>query len=824
MGEAQEQGIKELMMEDIMSNRFGRYSKYIIQDRALPDIRDGLKPVQRRILYAMYVGGNTSEKQFRKSAKTVGNVIGNYHPHGDSSVYEAMVRMSQDWKMREPLIEMHGNNGSMDGDPAAAMRYTEARLSKISAELLRDIDKETVDFILNFDDTDEEPIVLPARYPNLLVNGTTGISAGYATDIPPHNLGEVIDATLHLIDHPNANLSQLMKYVKGPDFPTGATIQGLEGLKSAYKTGKGKVVVRSKTTIEKLRGGKQQIVINEIPYEVNKAVLVKRIDEIRINRKIEGIAEVRDESDRIGLQIVIELKKDANTDGILNYLFKNTDLQINYNFNMVAIDERRPQQVGLADILQAYITHQKEVITRRTNYNLQKAEARLHIVEALIKVMSILDEVIHLIRNSKDKKDSKENLMKSFGFTEIQAEAIVSLQLYRLTNTDIVALQNEKLELNEQIASYDSILKNEKILYKVMKNELSEVKKKFASPRRSIIEEEIDEIKIETEFLIAEEEVYVVLTKEGYYKRTNQRSFGASELESVGMRDGDQPLLIEKASTLDAIAIFTNKGNYIHFPIHELPELKWKEIGNHLSQTIPFSSEEEVIAAKILPNDKKDIENKQVLFITKEGFIKQSELSEYKTFRGYRKKKSIAMKLKTKTDVIQSIHFVEGQKNPEVLLITHMGFALRYLLEEATITGVRTSGVIAINLKEEDYVVGGVVFEEGNDKYPILVMTQRGNVKRFRSGEITRMGRAKRGLLLIKELKTNPHRVIYMDENADLNTIYFIKTSRGIEKEIVNKDISYTPRYSNGTSFLNEQSEGEVFFVRKIFFPSQDSK
>ena len=547
------------MLENVMGDRFGRYSKYIIQDRALPDIRDGLKPVQRRILYAMDVAGNTSEKGFRKSAKTVGNVIGNYHPHGDSSVYEAMVRLSQDWKMREVLVEMHGNNGSMDGDSAAAMRYTEARLSKISAELLRDIDKETVDFVLNFDDTDQEPTVLPARYPNLLVNGATGISAGYATDIPPHNLGEVIDATLHLIDHPDAELKALMKYVKGPDFPTGAIIQGLEGLQDAYRTGKGKVVVRSRTSIESIRGGKQQIVISEIPYDVNKATLVKRMDEIRINRKIEGIAEVRDESDRSGLQIVVELKKEANAEGILNYLLKNTDLQVNYNFNMVAIDERRPMQVGLHQILKAYIRHQKIVITRRTNYNLKKAETRLHIVDALIRVISILDEVIQLIRDSKDKKDSKQNLMRQYAFSEAQAEAIVSLQLYRLSNTDITALQNEKLELNEQIATYHEILKQEKTLYAVMKNELATVKKQYANPRRTTIQHEIEEIKIDTEVLVPIEEVIVVITKAGSYTRTSLRSFGASTIEEIGMREAAKPRFVVKASTLDAVVLFPNK-------------------------------------------------------------------------------------------------------------------------------------------------------------------------------------------------------------------------------------------------------------------------
>lgn len=809
-------------MEDVMSDRFGRYSKYIIQDRALPDIRDGLKPVQRRILYAMYVSGNTSEKQFRKSAKTVGNVIGNYHPHGDSSVYEAMVRLSQDWKMREPLIEMHGNNGSMDGDPAAAMRYTEARLAKISSELLGDIDKETVDFMLNFDDTDEEPLVLPARYPNLLVNGTTGISAGYATDIPPHNLGEIIDATTYLIEHPNATLDQLMKFVKGPDFPTGAIIQGIDGLKTAYKTGRGKVVVRSKAVIESLRGGKQQIVINEIPFEVNKAQLVKKMDEIRINRKLEGIAEVRDETDRTGLQIVVELKKDVNAEGILNYLFKNTDLQVNYNFNMVAIDERMPKQVGISDILKAYIAHQKEVIVRRTRYNLKKAEVRLHIVDALIKVVSILDEVIQLIRNSNDKKDAKNNLMKTFDFSEVQAEAIVSLQLYRLTNTDIVALQNERLDLSELVASYNSILKNEKTLLLVMKNELNEIKKKYATPRLSVIEEEIDEIKIETEVLIPEEEVVVVLTREGYYKRTNLRSFAATDLTDIGLREGDQPLLIEKASTLDAIAIFTNRGDYMHFPIYELPELKWKDMGHHLSQSIPFANNEEILVAKIIKHEEELSESQSVIFVTKEGMIKRSLLSEYQTFRGYKRKKSTAIRLKTETDFVTNIHFIDAAKKEyEVLLITNGGFSLRYLLDEISVTGIRTSGVKAINLKVDDYVVGAAIFEMDDEKYPILIMTQRGNAKRFRTSEIPRLGRAKRGLMLIKELKTNPHRIIYVDSDTEANTLYRIRTTRGQTKELYSKNVPFSARYTNGSSILVEKDEGMIYSIKKIYSLSQ---
>ena len=465
---------RDLPLEDVLGDRFGRYSKYIIQERALPDARDGLKPVQRRILYAMHVEGNTNEKGFRKSAKTVGNVIGNYHPHGDSSVYEAMVRMSQDWKVRNYLVEMHGNNGSIDGDPPAAMRYTEARLSAIAGELLRDIEKRTVEFIPNFDDTSSEPTVLPAMFPNLLVNGSTGISAGYATDIPPHNLSEVIDGVIMRMDNPACTVEDLMKVIKGPDFPTGGIIQGIEGITKAYKTGKGKIIVRGKAEIEDIRGGKQQIVITEIPYEINKANLVKRIDEFRLDRKVEGISEVRDETDRTGLRVVIELKKEADANGVLNYLYKNSDLQITYNFNMVAINKKRPVLMGLAEMLDAYIDHQKDVVTKRTQYDLQKARDRQHIVEGLIKALSILDQVIAAIRASKDKRDAKDNLIKKFDFTEVQAEAIVSLQLYRLTNTDITALQAEAEELAKKVEELTAILGSEKKLSSVIKKELKD--------------------------------------------------------------------------------------------------------------------------------------------------------------------------------------------------------------------------------------------------------------------------------------------------------------------------------------------------------------
>ena len=813
---SQIQDIQELNLEDVMGDRFGRYSKYIIQDRALPDIRDGLKPVQRRILYAMSIDGNTSDKQFRKSAKTVGNVIGNFHPHGDSSVYEAMVRMSQDWKLRDVLIEMHGNNGSMDGDPAAAMRYTEARLSKISEELLRDLDKQTVEFVLNFDDTEEEPTVLPARYPNLLVNGATGISAGYATEIPTHNLGEVIDATIHAIDHPKATVKELMQFVKGPDFPTGGIIQGLEELEQAYETGRGKVVIRSKTKIEPIKGGKSQIIISEIPYEVNKALLVKKIDEIRLNKKIDGIAEVRDESDRTGLQIVVELKKEANAEGILNYLLKNTDLQVNYNFNMVAIDERRPVQVGLKTILTSYINFQKEVITRRTQYDLKKAQDRLHIVDGLMKALSILDEVIALIRNSKDKKHAKERLVETYDFTMIQAEAIVSLQLYRLTNTDITILQNEKLDLNEQIATFLSILKSEKTLLQVMKSELRDLKKKYATPRLTQIQAEIEEIKIETEVLVAEEEVYVVATKQGYYKRVSPRSFASSAPEENGMREGDEVILCQKASTLDNLILFTSKGNYLHLPVHEIPEAKWKDVGNHLSQSISLGSNEVILTGFVKAKDSDEsYKDWTAVFFTKEGLVKQTLFNEFTTYRGYKTRTSNAMKLKTTTDEVVKV-VVTNPEGLEVFIVTHCGFGLRYELSEIPVVGTVASGVKAINLRKEDYVAGAMVYSLEHKVVSAFLTTQRGAVKRFNVLEISMLTRAKRGLMVLRELKTKPHRVVFMDGEITSNNEYTIVAGNGETKVVRPMDLTLVDRTSNGSALLGD-ADGEVKAVLENF-------
>lgn len=790
-----------------MGERFGRYSKYIIQDRALPDIRDGLKPVQRRILYSMNKDSNTFDKSYRKSAKSVGNIMGNFHPHGDSSIYDAMVRMSQNWKNREILVEMHGNNGSMDGDPPAAMRYTEARLSEIAGYLLQDIEKKTVPFAWNFDDTEKEPTVLPAAFPNLLVNGSTGISAGYATDIPPHNLAEVIDAAVYMIDHPTAKIDKLMEFLPGPDFPTGAIIQGRDEIKKAYETGKGRVVVRSKTEIEKLKGGKEQIVIIEIPYEINKANLVKKIDDVRVNNKVAGIAEVRDESDRDGLRIAIELKKDANTELVLNYLFKYTDLQINYNFNMVAIDNFTPRQVGIVPILSSYIAHRREVILARSRFDKEKAEKRLHIVEGLIRVISILDEVIALIRASENKADAKENLKVSYDFTEEQAEAIVTLQLYRLTNTDVVVLQEEEAELREKIAMLAAIIGDERTMYNLMKKELREVKKKFATPRLSSLEDTAKAIEIDTASLIAEEDTYVSVTKAGYIKRTSPRSFAASTLEEIGKRDDDRLIFVQSAKTTQHLLMFTSLGNVIYRPIHELADIRWKDIGEHLSQTITnFETNEEILYVEVLDQ----FDDATTYFaVTRLGQIKRVERKEFTPWRTYRSKSVKYAKLKDDTDQIVAVAPI---KLDDVVLVSQNGYALRFNIEEVPVVGAKAAGVKAMNLKEDDVLQSGFICNTSS----FYLLTQRGSLKRVSIEEILATSRAKRGLQVLRELKNKPHRVFlagavaeqgfvgdFFSTEVDVNDqTLLVQSNKGTIYESRLQDLNLSERTSNG-SFIS---------------------
>ncbi|MDR7236720.1 DNA topoisomerase IV subunit A [Neobacillus drentensis] len=797
---------RDLPLEDVIGDRFGRYSKYIIQERALPDARDGLKPVQRRILYAMHFEGNTHDKGFRKSAKTVGNVIGNYHPHGDSSVYEAMVRMSQDWKVRNVLVQMHGNNGSVDGDPPAAMRYTEARLSAIASELMRDIEKNTVEFISNFDDTSKEPTVLPAMFPNLLVNGSTGISAGYATDIPPHHLGEIIDGVIKRMDQPDCSVDDLMTIVKGPDFPTGGIIQGVAGIKKAYETGKGKIIVRSKAEIEEVRGGKQQIVITEIPYEINKANLVKKMDEFRLDRKVEGISEIRDETDRTGLRIVIDLKKDADAEGVLNYLYKNSDLQITYNFNMVAIHKKRPKLMGLREMLDAYIEHQKEVVTRRSQFDLNKAKERQHIVEGLMKALSILDEVIATIRASKDKRDAKDNLIAKFAFTELQSEAIVSLQLYRLTNTDITALRQEAEELAKKIDELTSILASDKTLFSVIKKELKDVKKRFADERRSKIEAEIEELKINLEVTVPSEDVIVTVTKQGYVKRTSPRSFAASSGQDLAMKDSDRLLAQLELNTKDVLLLFTNKGNYLFCPVHELPDIRWKDLGQHIANIIPIERDEEIIQAIPVKDFEADL---FFVFVTKNGMVKKTELKQYKAQRY--SKPLVAINLKD-DDQVTDVHLTDGTK--ELFLITHLGYSLWFHEEEISIVGARAAGVKGINLKDDDFVIGGKIIHSDSNE-TIVISTQRGAVKRMKLKEFEIATRAKRGVVILRELKSNPHRITGFVIVNEQDVIY-IQTEKGHIETLNTVDIHYSDRYSNGSFILDEDDNGKVTTVWKV--------
>ncbi len=779
------QKIYDYTLEEIMGDRFGRYSKYIIQDRAIPDVRDGLKPVQRRILYAMYRTKKTYDKDYYKSASTVGEVIGKYHPHGDLSIYEAMVRMSQPWKMRIPHIDMHGNNGSIDGDGAAAMRYTEARLSKLSGELLRDIDKNTIAFAPNFDDKELEPTVLPARYPNLLVNGAMGISAGYATNIPPHNLGEVIDATIYRIDNPNCRLETIMNIVKGPDFPTGGIIEGIDGIRSAYETGKGKIVVKAKTRIEK-----NKIIVTEIPYDVFKINIVRKIDEIRIDKKIDGIVEVRDETDKDGLQITIELKKDVNPELILAYLFKNTELQTTYNFNMLAIVDRRPQLFGILGILDAYIRHQKEIVYKRSEFDLAHAKARYHIVEGLIKAVSILDEVIKTIRASKNKTDSKENLMIKFGFTEEQAEAIVTLQLYRLSNTDIVLLEEEQANLTKIINYLEEIIKDEGKLMSVIKEELRRIKKEYALPRLTEIKERVEEIKIDNTLMLPKEDVYVVLTNQGYIKRVSSRGYLSNNGEDTQLKENDYVIGIYNINTLDTILLFTNFGNYLYIPVYEIPDAKWKDLGKHVSNIIPLGSEEKVIKGMPVYDFNASI---YITSFSKNGMIKRTKLNEFKVQR-YSKPINM-MKLKDNDEVVN----VSYDNKENIFIATKNGYGLWYKTNEVSPVGIKAAGVKSMNLKN-DIVVSGELFD--NTTY-ISIITDKGTAKRLKFEELEQGTRANRGTLLMKAIKSNPSKIINVyllsgKENLGIVTDNYIKY-------IKINDIAIMDRLSNGSYIVKDK-------------------
>ena len=798
------QKIHEYSLEEIMSERFSRYSKTIIQDRALPDVRDGLKPVQRRILYTMHKDRNTYDKPHRKSAKTVGNVMGEYHPHGDSSIYEAMVRMSQYWKQNAMYIDMHGNNGSMDGDSPAAMRYTEARLSKISSELLKDLEKDTVLFAPNYDDTTTEPTVLPAKFPNLLVNGASGISAGYATNIPPHNLGEIIDATIKRIDSPNCHFDSILSIVKGPDFPTGGIVYGMDGIIEAFKTGKGKIVLRGLVE-EETKNKKTSLIIKEIPYDVNKLNLVKKMEDLRIDKKVEGINEVRDESDRDGLRIAIDLKKEANKDLILKYFYKNTDLQVSYNYNMVSIVNKRPVKLGIIEILDAYISHQKKVIINRTNFDLRVLKEKLHILEGLIKAISILDDVIKTIRKSKNKSDAKDNLVKEYKFTEKQADAIVMLQLYKLTNTDVTSLEEEVTESKKMIEYLESVINSEDKLKSVMKEELRSVKKEYATDRLTKIEEEIPEVKLDSAMMVPKEDVIVSVTKDGYVKRVSKRSYSASEEKGVGLKDSDVLIGVYELNTVDTMLFFTDHGNYLYVPVHELPDLKWKDLGNHVSNIVEVSSYENIIGCVPVTNFD---EEKYITIFTKDGMVKRSLLKEYQVQRY--SKPIVAIKLKKDDKAVS----VTTNDYENTLVVTKNGYSLVFDTSDIPVTATKTSGVKSINLRSDEVVSGHIY----NGEESLIVFTDKKTAKRVKLEELIKSNRARRGSRIIKDIKTNPYLILTTFVSSKKEELY-IRHKDTVEV-LMSTEIPFANTDSKGTTI----TKGNILGVYKLYKQEESKK
>ena len=792
--------IQDYALEEIMGDRFSKYAKEIILDRAIPDVRDGLKPVQRRILYAMYKAGNTWDKGYIKCAATVGDVLGKFHPHGDSSVYDAMVRMSQWWKQNSILVDIHGNNGSMDGDQAAAYRYTEAKLAHISKELLGDLEKDTVKWAPNFDDRFLEPTVLPAKFPNLLVNGANGISAGYATNIPPHNLGEIIDATIKRIDSPNCRLDTILEIVKGPDFPTGAIVEGKQGIIDAFTTGRGKVIVKSKTEFKKEKG-KEQIIITEIPFDVNKATLVQKIDSLRIDKKIDGIAEVRDETDREGLRIAIDLKSGANKEFILNYLLKNTDLQISYNYNMVAIVNRTPKTLGIIPILDAYIDHFTEVITNRTKFDLAAYQKEFNIVSGLIKAISILDEVIKTIRSSKNKSDAKVNLVEKYDFTIEQAEAIVMLQLYKLTNTDVVVLEERSEKLKELIKECEKILNDENELKSVMKSELREIKKQYATPRKTEINSEITEIKIDELDMISKDDFIVCISKTGYVKKISLKSYNSSNTQELpAVKENDYIEGFYKINNIDTILLFTNLGNFLYLPVRDIQEAKYKDLGTHISNYIKVSDDEKIIRS--IGVDKFD--DTLITAVTKNGMIKKMRL---KDFAVSRYSKPITMfKLKDDDEVVS----VSNNSGKDTVIITNSGYALRFNTDEIPEFGLKAGGVKAIKLSDDDFVSSAFVISE-NKEY-LAIFTDKNTAKRIKVEDIEMSSRAKKGSLIIKSPKSKKYSIFKAFNISSKSIVGIVDGSIGYLKS---SDINIMDKQSVG-SVITKKNIDNIFVVTKL--------
>ncbi|MDO4466100.1 MAG: DNA topoisomerase IV subunit A [Bacillota bacterium] len=789
------ENILENTLEDIIADRFARYSKYIIQERALPDARDGMKPVQRRILWAMHEDGNTYNRPYHKSAKTVGNVIGNYHPHGDTSVYDAMVRLSQNWKIRTPLVDMQGNNGSIDDDPAAAMRYTEARLSKIANFLLQDIEKKTVEWAPNFSDEKMEPTVLPARYPNLLVNGITGIAAGYATNIPPHNLNEVVDATIYRIQNPDCSLEDLMRFVKGPDFPTGGTVMGLSGIKDAFRTGRGRVFIRSKVHVETQRTLKQ-IIITEIPYEVVKSSLVKKIDDIHLNKKVDGILDVRDESDRTGLRIVVDLKLDAPHEHIINYLYKNTDLQVSYNYNVIAIVNKAPVQMSLPMALDAFIAHREDVVLRRSKFEYDQKQNRAHILEGLIRAVSVMDEVVQIIRKSKDKADAKKNLIKRFVFTEMQAEAIVTMRLYRLTNTDVKELQAEFKQLEKDIKHLTQIINNKKVLHNVLVQELEEVNREFETPRLSSIEEEIEEIVIDKRAMIAQENIMLPVTRDGYVKKVSLRSYNASSDSLSGHKDSDEIIAYGEVNTLQYLLFFTNRGTYGYIPVYQIEEGKWKDLGSHMSNYLRMEGGEKIVSVKMVNSFDEKV---QLVLVSKFGMIKRVNLKDFEVSR--MNKTMLAMNIGDMDELVSVS--VSYKRSDQIALVSNQGYGLTYPIEQVALSSPRSKGVKAMNLVEDDFVKGLLIFDSMDQQ--VLLINQTCQLKRMKASDIPVLKRPAKGVRLYKWVKSNPsyvHDFLISKDDMEMRLMDELIRFKGKEISLMSTDSTFSAPFTKTEDFF----------------------
>lgn len=799
---------ENLIQKDIeqeMKDAYLDYSMSVIASRALPDVRDGLKPVHRRILYTMYGNGLYPEREFRKCADTVGNVLGQYHPHGDASVYDALVRLAQDFSLRYPLVHGHGNFGSIDGDPPAAYRYTESKMSKISMQMLTDIDKETVDFQSNYDDRLKEPTVLPSRFPNLLVNGSTGIAVGMATNIPPHNLGEVIDGVCCLLDNPDAGLEQLMTHIKGPDFPTGGIIMGRSGIRAAYATGRGKITLRAKTNIEEFKNGRERIVVTEIPYMVNKARLIERIAELVKEKKIDQISYIRDDSSRKGMKIVIELKRDANAQLVLNQLYTYTQLQDTVGVIMLALVNGEPKTLTLRQMLEEYIKFQEQIITRRTIFDLKKAKERAHILEGLVIALDYIDEVISIIRSHYTSQEGKEVLMERFGLDDIQAQAIIQMPLGRLAGMEREKLKTETDELHAKIAEYNAILADEKRVRAIVKQELLEIKEKFNDPRRTEIASVEGEVDIED--LIPQEECVVTLTHFGYLKRqpldvykTQRR--GGRGISGMTRRDEDFVSDIYTCSTHDYLMFFTNKGKVYRIKGYEIPEGSRTSRGTNVVNILPLEQGEKITC--VIKTSDISAEDRYYVMVTRNGVIKRTE---YNAYTNVRKSGLIAINL-DEGDELAWVKITDGHS--DVVLATRQGMSIRFHEEDARSMGRTARGVKAISLEAEDQVVGMVVLSADQTAGDILTVSQSGLGRRTDSEEYRLQTRGGKGLRNYYCDKNGP---VAGFEMVDDQTDIILITDSGIIIRIPADQISKQSRYAGGVKVMRVDDQTSIIGI-----------